>query len=462
MAKFKKKQTPNSNSDSLLNAGSGYTSCSNLSSGSDLNSDSFKSSSSDLNTASSSDSGSVHNSISKTKRTTFSSLKHRNFRLYFFTQLISNSGNWLTNVALTLFILKLKGTGLSVGVLTACQYGPIFLLTAWGGAIADRVDKRKGLLLTQALEMFQSCALAVLAFHHHPPVGALYGVALVGGVLLAFDNPLRRSFVSEMVGPEEIPNAVVMYSTIVNFSRILGPILAGVLASAFGFGWCFTVDAISYATVIAGIIAMRPSELFRSNTTVDRKRAIRSGISYIISRRDLRTSLLMLTIIGIFSYNFTVTLPLFARDSLHHSTSAFTLIYSIYGLGSVVFNLLIAKRALVSFRNIVLGSLFLGITMVFIALTPNLITACIAAFLIGCATILFSTSMTTYLQMRSQKEFVGRVLAIQMVLTIGTVPIGGPLLGWIADKHGGRMPIWIGAIAALVAAVVGHFTFVKE
>jgi MFS family permease len=395
---------------------------------------------------------------SDSPRTTFSSLKHRNFRLYFFTQLISNSGNWLTNVALTLLMLKLKGTGLSVGLLAACQYGPIFILTAWGGAIADRVDKRKALLLTQTLEMLQSCALAVLAFHRHPPVTALYLVALIGGILLSFDNPLRRSFVSEMVAPEDIPNAVVMYSTIVNFSRIIGPILAGALASAFGFGWCFTVDAISYATVISGIIAMRPSELFRGKEPVDRKRAIRTGIAYIFSQRDLTISLLMLTIIGIFSYNFTVTLPLFTRDSLHRSTSIFTLIYSLYGVGSVFFTFVIAKRKMVSFSHIVLGSIMLGVTMIFLAISPNLIFAVGAAFLTGCATILFSTSMTTYLQINSKKELVGRVLAIQMVLTVGTVPIGGPLLGWVADKSGGRTPLLIGAIAALIAGAAGYLT----
>src|SRR3954469_9668862 len=145
------------------------------------------------------------------RRTTFSSLRHRNFRLFFIGQSISNSGNWLTNVALTLFVLKIAGTGVGVGFLAACQFGPLLFLSAWGGAVADRVDKRRMLLLTQILEMLQSTALSVFAFMPHPPLAGLYALAALGGVLLSLDNPLRRSFVAEMVPAADLPNAVVLY-----------------------------------------------------------------------------------------------------------------------------------------------------------------------------------------------------------------------------------------------------------
>ncbi len=143
---------------------------------------------------------------------TFSSLRHRNFRLYFIGQMISNTGNWLTNVALTLLVLKITGSGLRVGILAACQYGPIILFSAWAGALADRFDKRRFLILTQSLEMGQSIGLAILAFIPHPPIIALYALALAGGTFLAFDNPLRRSFVSEMVPPPDLPNAIVLHT----------------------------------------------------------------------------------------------------------------------------------------------------------------------------------------------------------------------------------------------------------
>ncbi|HEY5113401.1 MAG TPA: MFS transporter, partial [Coriobacteriia bacterium] len=162
-------------------------------------------------------------------RKTFLSLRNRNFRLYFFGQLVSNTGNWLTNVALILLVLKITGSGLAVGLLAACQFGPILFLSAWAGAFADRSDKRRMLLLTQSLEMAESFGLAILAFMPHPPLGGLYALALFGGTLLAFDNPLRRSFVTEMVRADDIPNAVVMYSATVNVARIFGPALAGLL-----------------------------------------------------------------------------------------------------------------------------------------------------------------------------------------------------------------------------------------
>ncbi len=386
---------------------------------------------------------------------TFSSLKHRNFRLYFFTQLVSNSGNWLTNVALTLLVLKLIGTGVSVGILVACQYGPILLLTAWGGSIADRVDKRKALLLTQCLEMLQSCALAVLAFTKHPHLNVIYAVALLGGILLSFDNPLRRSFVSEMVAPEDIPNAVVMYTTIINFSRIIGPLIAGILVSSVGFGWCFTIDAISYATVISGLLAMRPRDLFRSESKGISNGGVREGIRYVRSHRVLWASFAMLALIGIFSYNFTVTFPLFTKDSLHRSTHVFTEIFSVYGVGALISALLVAKKSLVKLQHIILGAAGLGAALIFLALSPNLWVALIASLAVGMTSIIFTTASTTFLQVSVDPEIRGRVLSFQMVLTVGSVPIGGIIMGWLADHHGGRIPLVIGGVAALVAAVVG-------
>jgi MFS family permease len=201
--------------------------------------------------------------LGPTLRRTFQSLRHRNFQLFFIGQSISNTGNWLTNVALTLLVLRLTGRGVAVGFLAALQYGPILVLSAWGGAVADRSDKRRMLLLTQGLEMGQSVGLAVLAFLPHPPLVGIYVLAVAGGVLLSLDNPLRRSFVTEMVPREDIANAVVLYSTIVNLSRIFGPALAGLFVVTLGYGWCFTIDAASYIAVIACLTMMRPGELHR-------------------------------------------------------------------------------------------------------------------------------------------------------------------------------------------------------
>ncbi|HEU0266589.1 MAG TPA: MFS transporter, partial [Candidatus Saccharimonadaceae bacterium] len=200
--------------------------------------------------------------IQKSLSETFSSLAHRNFRLYFIGQIVSNTGNWLTSVALTLLVLQITHSGVMIGLLAACQFGPILVLSAWGGAVVDRAKKHRLLLVTQSLEMAQSAALAVLAFTPHPSMTLLFVIATAGGVVLALDNPLRRSFVSEMVPEKDVPNAVVLYSTIINLSRVFGPSIAGVLVVTLGYGWCFTIDAASYIAVIACIAMMRVRELY--------------------------------------------------------------------------------------------------------------------------------------------------------------------------------------------------------
>src|SRR3954454_3163106 len=179
-------------------------------------------------------------------RETFKSLHTRNFRLFFFGQFISQIGNWLTLVAQTLLVLDLTNSGVAVGMLTACQFAPVLLFGAWTGLTADRSDKRTLLLIVQPFAMVQSFPLAALAFSGNPPVWAIYAVAACGGLALAFDNPARRAFVVEMVPEEDMQNAVSLNSAQMTSSRIFGPALAGLLASTVGFGWCFTVDGLSY------------------------------------------------------------------------------------------------------------------------------------------------------------------------------------------------------------------------
>jgi MFS family permease len=389
---------------------------------------------------------------------TFSSLKHRNFRLYFSGQIISNTGNWLTNVALTLLVLKLTHSGLAVGTLAACQYGPILLLSIWGGAVADRSDKRQLLFLTQTLEMAESIGLAILAFMPHPPLVGLYILAAFGGIFLAFDNPLRRSFVSEMVPDKDVANAVVIYSTIVNLSRIFGPLLAGLLIVTVGYGWCFSLDAASYLAVLACLMLMNPHELHRHHPGPKTKGEIRAGLRYVLSEPVLWISFLMLLIIGVLSYNFNVTLPLFVIDRLHKSNTTYTIIYSAMSVGSVATALIIAHRKLVQLRHAVLGAVLLGISMLVLAVSPNVIIASFVCFFVGVASILYTTSTTTLVQIEANPNMRGRVLALQSVLLIGTTPIGGPLLGWMADNFGGRTPLILGGIASIVAAGIGYST----
>ncbi|HKT06722.1 MAG TPA: MFS transporter [Gemmatimonadaceae bacterium] len=389
-------------------------------------------------------------------RTTFLSLRNRNFRLYFIGQLISNSGNWLTNIALTLLILNLTGSGLRVGLLAACQYGPMLLFSAWGGAIADRVDKRRMLLLTQSLEMAQSTGLAILAFMHHPPVIGLYALALAGGTFLAFDNPLRRSFVSEMVPPEDLPNAVVLYSTIVNGSRIVGPAVAGLLIVTVGYGWCFTLDAASYVAVLVCLVLMRERELHRSHHGRVGEGTVRDGLRYVFATPVLWISFAMLAVIGTLSYNFSVTLPIFVTRVLHGSDQTYTLLYSVFSVGAVSCSLIVAHRGLVTLKHLIVGAVALGITLLVLSATSSVHLAILAVFPVGMAGIAYMTATTTIVQMESRQDMHGRVLALQTVLIGGPLAVGGPFLGWLADALGGRAPLLLGGVAALAAAALGY------
>jgi MFS family permease len=398
----------------------------------------------------------IRGRVGSAVRGTFTSLRTRNFRLFFIGQTVSNTGNWLTNVALTLLVLHLTNSGLAIGLLTAVQYGPILLFSIHAGAIADRHDKRHLLFFTQSLEMVESIVLAGLAFMHHPPLVALYVTAAVGGSLLALDNPLRRSFVTEMVPPADRVNAVVLYSLIVNVARIFGPALAGVLVITVGYGWCFSVDAASYLVVLAALWMMRPSELHRRAAPSRAKGEIRAGLRYVTATPNLWISFVMLTAVGLLSYNyFAVTLPLFAIRSLHGGEGTFTLLYSTFSAGAVVSALVIANKQLVHIRHIVFGAAAFGVAMVGLAAAPTTGVAIPAAFLVGLASILYMTATTAIIQVEADPAFHGRILALQTFLMVGTTPIGGPILGWLADTAGPRAPIVLGGIVSLATAVWG-------
>jgi MFS family permease len=388
-------------------------------------------------------------------RETFSSLQHRNFRLFFIGQSISNSGNWLTNVALTLLVLNLTGQGVGVGALTAFQFGPMLLLSAWGGAVADRYDKRRLLLVTQSLEMGQSFALAALAFLPRPPLPLLYALALVGGILLSLDNPLRRSFVAEMVPSKNLPNAVVLYSAIVNLSRIFGPALAGLLVITVCYGWCFVVDALSYIAVLACLVMMRPEELHRQPGRVPMRGAVREALRHVRDVPALRTTFAMLAIVLLLAYNFNVTLPLFVTMGLGAGEGMYTALYSVLSAGSVTGALVLARRTRVGARDVVIGAVVLGTALLLLSLVPGVRLAVPAVFVLGMASIFYVTSSTTLMQLEARRDMQGRVLSLQTVLLGGGAAFGGPLLGWIADRAGARVVIGIGGLACLVAASVG-------
>ena len=388
-------------------------------------------------------------------RRTFASLWVRNFRLFFVGQLVSNTGNWLTIVALTLLVLHRTNSGVAVGLLSACQYGPMLVLSPWAGVVADRSNKRRLLYITQSLEMAQSVTLAVLAFAPRTPLPAFFVVAAAGGCMLSFDNPGRRSFVNEMVQPPLVPNAVTLYSAIVNLSRLLGPSLAALLIVTVGYGWSFTIDAASYVAVLVALAAMRDNELRVVPRTPRGRGQIREGIRYVAQVPDLAVVFLTLLVIGVASYNFSVVLPIFVERGLHGSDAQFSLVYSSFAAGAVVGTLVVARRTMVSVRTMIVGAAAFGVSMLALSAVPDVAIAYPVAALVGGYSVAYMTATTALAQLRADANMVGRVLALQTVLLIGTTPIGSPLLGWLADSAGGRAPLVVGAIGALVAAALG-------
>lgn len=388
-------------------------------------------------------------------RATFRSLHTRNFRLFFIGQLISNSGNWLTMVALTLLVLHLTNSGLDVGLLAACQFGPILVLSPFAGLVADRSDKRRLLYVTQTAEMAQSFALAALAFMHRPPLVALFGVALAGGCLLAFDNPARRSFVTQMVAADDVPNAVTLYSALVNTSRIFGPTLAGALVVTVGFGWCFTIDAISYVTVLVALAMMRDRELRPIAAAPRGKGQVREGVRYVHGVRELWASFVMIAVIGTLSYNFSVVFPLFVERALHGGDAQYTLVYAVFSAGSLVGALAVARRRDIGLRLIVVSAALFGASLIVLGFVPSVLVALPVVALVGVSSVSYMTATTALVQVRAEPSMHGRALALQSALMIGTTPVGGPLLGALADARGARLPVFVGAAAALGAALLG-------
>src|SRR5450755_980948 len=387
---------------------------------------------------------------------TFQALSTYNFRLFFIGQLISNTGNQLTNVALILFALKLGHSGLAIGALAACQFGPLVLLSAWAGAVADRSDKRKMLLVTQGLEMAQSIALAVLAFQPHPALVLLYAIGILGGVLLAFDNPLRRSFVPEMVSKDDLPNAVVLYSTIVALSQVSGPALAGALIATVGFGWCFALDAVTYLAVITGLAMMRERELYRQPPRARTGREVREGLRYVASVPRLWISFAMFAFIGVFSFNLRVALPLLVTGPLHGTEVAFTVLYTAMSCGAVIGTLVVAHRRLVELRHAVMAAFAAGCALLLLSFMPSVPAAVPVAFFVGAAIVVYMTASTTIAQVDTRRDMHGRVLALQTALIGGTALVGGPIVGQIADLAGGRAPIAVGGVVCLLASGLGE------
>jgi MFS family permease len=386
---------------------------------------------------------------------TFRSLNSRNFRLFFAGQLISQVGNWSTMIVQTLLVLRLTDDGFALGLLAAAQFGPVLLFGPFAGLIADRSDKRRLIMIVQSLAMAQSFALAAIGFQESPPLLAIYLVAVVGGFTTAFDNPARRAFVVEMVPAEDIPNAVSLNSALMTGSRVLGPALGGLMVATVGFGWAFAIDGLSYLAVLAGLSRMDTAALRPAPPAVRGKGQVREGVRYARSVPELWVSLTMMAVIGTLAFNYQTTLPLFALRDLGGGEQAFPMLMAVLSLGSVVGALATARRRTIGLRTVSTSALAFGVAMAVLTVSPSLAVAFPVGFLLGLASISFMTAATALVQLRAAPAMRGRVLALQTMVFLGSTPIGGPIVGYIAEHAGARWSLALGAVGTLVAGAAG-------
>jgi MFS family permease len=284
---------------------------------------------------------------------------------------------------------------------------------------------------------------------------AIYAIALIGGVTVAFDNPARRAFVVEMVPLEDVNNAVSINSALMTASRVIGPAVAGLLITTVGFGWCFIGDGVSYIAVIAGLYLMRTEELRPSPVAVRARGQVRDGLRYVRSVPELFVPLAMMAVVGTLSYNFQTVFPLFATRDLHGTAATYTLLFSVVSVGALAGALVAAHRKRTTIRTVAMSSIAYGAALGVMTFVPNTAAACVVGVVLGLASIAFLTSSTAIVQIEAAPEMRGRVLAIQAMLFLGTTPIGGPIVGFIAETLGARAGIGIGAVAGLAAGGCG-------
>lgn len=386
-------------------------------------------------------------------RTAFRSLKLRNFRLYFLGQAVSAPGTWMQLVAEGWLVLQLTGSGVALGLVSSLQFGPMLIGGAWGGVLADRLDKRRVVLVTQAIKAALAGLLGVLVLTGAISMWMVYAIALAEGVVNVVDNTSRRSFVMELVGRDHVANAVSLTGALWTTARITGPAVGGLIIAVAGVGPCFLINAASYAGVLIGLKRIRTEELHRSERVARAPGQVREGISYVLGEPQLRLPLMLMAVAGILAYNFRVVLPLLATDAFDRGAGVFGLLYSAMSVGSLAGALYTASRHKVHERFTAAAAMVMGIMIVLTAMAPTLALVMLGLVTVGATSASFSATTQATLQLRTEPRFQGRVMALYSVVFLGTTPLGSPLVGWMAEKLGVRTAFALcGGVTAMAAA----------
>jgi MFS family permease len=386
----------------------------------------------------------------------FSSLKVRNYRLFFAGQVVSNIGTWMQRIAQDWLVLSLTGSATAVGFTTALQFLPMLLFGLYGGVLVDRLPKRRTLLVTQSAMAVTGMALAALTLSGHVQVWHVYLAAFAVGLATVVDNPARQSFVSEMVGPAQLQNAVSLNSANFQSARLVGPAVAGLMITGVGTGWAFLFNGLSFVAPIAGLLLMRARELHVVERAPRGKGQLREGLRYVAGRPDLIWTIVLVGFVGTFGFNFPVYLSAFADDVFHAGAGSYSLFNTLMAVGSLAGALLAARRGTYRMRVTAGAAAAFGTMEILAAGAPSLWLFALLMVPIGMFGMTVNVTANTSVQMGTDPAMRGRVMALYMMVFMGGSPVGAPIAGWMTDAYGVRAGLAVGgAIAAGAAITIG-------
>jgi MFS family permease len=383
-------------------------------------------------------------------------LRVRNFRYYFAGQSLSLIGTWMQSVTQSWLVFTLTHSGFAVGLVVALQTLPILVFGPAGGTIADRFGKHRILFWTQALAGVQALLLAILELTGHLQLWELYLIAMLLGFINAVDNPTRQTFVGEMVGRDHLTNAVTLNSVMVNVARAIGPAVAGILIATVGSGWCFLINAGSFAFVLISLAMIHKDELSPAPRAERLRGQIREGFRYVGRTPILRDALIMMAVIGCLTYEFQTSLPLMAGNTFHGDSRTYGYLTACMGLGAVIGGLIAAGRRRSGARQLVHTAALFGTAILLAAVAPSLALEAVLLLFVGAGSVAFLSLGNATLQLQSEPTMRGRVMSLWSMAFLGSTPIGGPLVGFVGTSAGARYALGLGGVAALAAAGYGY------
>ena len=383
----------------------------------------------------------------------FRSLRVRNYRLFAAGQMVSNTGTWMQRVAQDWLVLQLShNSAAALGITTGLQFLPMLLFGLWGGLIADRHAKRRLLLITQSAMALQAIGLGVLVLTGRATVWHVYALAFALGLATVFDNPARQAFVVEIVGRDDLPNAVGLNSATFHAARVVGPAIAGLMINLIGTGPVFLVNGVSFLAVLAGLYAMRESELHPTDTLVRERGQLADGLRYVRARPDLLLPIVTVGILGTFGMNFQMTMALMAKSVFGRGAGSYGLLGTALAVGSLSGALYAAGRTRPSRRLLVGSAIGFGLLEIVCGLMPSYETFMVLLVPTGLLLIIVNTTANSTVQLAVDPAMRGRVMALYMTVLLGGTPIGAPMIGWLAEVAGPRWSLLGGGLVSTVGA----------